>query len=1215
MKKTTLLSVVALSSVFSFAQTAAPAEQPAVAGAPAPATATAPAPETAPATATASAEAQPATVESPAMAQPAVAESAAPAEAPKVEAAVPAENVAPAESPVATGNAVPAVSEADAPASAVATVPAETATPAPEAVLTELPAVAENVAQPASESVPAAEQPAVEAAAPAAAPAEAPVAEPAVAGTEIQGTIQGFLSADKSPYVVTGDLIVAPNTAVIIEPGTVLQFKQGTGITVNNGQLVIAGSQAKPVVLKAASNDAGAVGFWKGITVTGKELSEIRNADISGAVAAVAVENGTLNLQSSRVSATSSRGVYARNSKLSVRDCEFDNNQGVALHLDNYAEANVERSKFSKNNVAILNSELAETNIASSHFDGNEFGLMSLKNSLFQLSNTKVENNKVGASSEEVLDQDLLENVSNNQTNYNSNAVAIAANLPASPEIPGVERRPLVASDKIGVLAREESADSAKGGWNILGNVMLGGKYHYVQTRRNHGGTEIIGNDTISYKKHYKNTFQVPGFSGEAAAYVMMQSADGKTIEFNTDMTTDSWNHFSPNPVTLRYNDQYNNAVVGDMMKSEGDIYMAGMPLFGADYTLSLLRNNADEPLFQLNGFFGEAKRSMVPDERHPYVYKNYIEDGTAQAQRLAYGGSLKWAPVRRFDAKIGAIYANDEIHDPLFRDGASKNTNTIDPMVEAFTMYADGNWLFFPGDIELNGQIAVGRADTANVISQRAMGKAIDEVMAQYGMPLTSGSLLRELMQNRSKIGALSNEELSSLFENSNVPHVRSKMESELKNILDKLAARTKELKKEDEDDQDDGRVLGTNWGSQNFALGASLDWNFYKTSISGHIKYVGEDFYSAGSPDQLSDTREFGARLDQGITSFWNMSLTYQLNVENAAKGGATNLFGLGESTRWGLFPDKDSKWFDEHELDVDRTRYTQNAGTQQTFDIGSRTELTLGYNFEYKKQYRGLQLRGDYMLEDKVYEDPWFAPRSAFAKRMIPVAGGDSVEVDSLRWTEYNALQGESYLASKFQEKTYKHTWNAGVSVKALGSVFKVGGRWTIREDGSEFYKDSIVADKKWDFADTTWAKLGYYFNGSNYFEQVYPVSVTSSFDRVQNRLEVIPRFKNYNRDDMDESEITVSDEMEIPLMNKFMILSLGAEYRYMVTEWKENAENVTEEETDVLGDVKLRVNHSGHFYSEWNVGTALYYRPDNLSSQYKDLYCGINLNYVF
>lgn len=775
-----------------------------------------------------------------------------------------------------------------------------------------------------------------------------------------------------------------------------------------------------------------------------------------------------------------------------------------------------------------------------------------------------------------------------------------------TPDTAATDTASVPATEPVVALAdtNEAPADTMQASWSIIGNVMLGGNYHYVRTRTNHGATEVFGEDTVKHGKRFKNYYQVPGFGGEASAYIMMQGPDGKTIEFTTDLTTDSWNHFSPNPVTIRYNDKYSEATVGDFQMIDGDIYMSGLPIFGAEYTLSLLRNHADQPLLQFNGFFGEAKRSLVPGARHPYMYNDYIEDGEAEAQRLAYGGYFKWAPLRRFDAKIGAIYASDELEDPLLRDGASSSTTTIDPMLDkAFTVYAEGNGLFFRENLEFNAQIAVGNADTANVAQQRALNK----VFSSAGVEIASYGKLRRLMKHPEEINQLSNKELDEIFGDNNSLSASAKREK-LTALLDKA----KNVQKKEEDKQDDDKVAGLKWDSQNIALAASLNWNFYKTRIESHLKYVGEDFYSAGSPDQISDVREFGARVEQGISNFWELGLEYQILVENAANGKKTNLFGLGEGTRWGLFPDKESNWFDEHELDNDRTRYTQNAGIDNTFKIGSRIEVEAGYNFEFKKQYRNLQLHGDYILDDEIYGDSWFAPRKDHAIDTIDF-GGKKTAVDAERWAEYNALSSAPYLASKFHEKLFKHSWNAGVSLRAAKSVFKVNGLWTLRLDGSEFYKDDLIEDM--DFSNDTWAKLGYYYGGSNYFEQVYPVSVTTTLNTFQNRFVVTPRYKSYKRDEMKEMEISVTDELEKSFMNRFLILSGSGDFRYMITDWEESGEDFDESEMDILGKINLRVNHTKHLYSEWYTGAAIYYRPDNLSSEYKDVYGGINVNYVF
>ena len=1026
-----------------------------------------------------------------------------------------------------------------------------------------------------------------------------------LSGTELSGELRGFLKADKSPYLVNGSISVAPNTVLVIEPGVTVLFTKGSSFNVNQGQLVIAGNSGKPVVLRSAL-DKPAAGDWKGVTIIGENNSEIRNAQIQNAENGIVVENGNLKLENSTVEGASAYGIYARNASLAISGGTFKNNK-VAINLSNYAQAEIERSNFDHNDVALLNSNLSKSAVSSSKFTENGTGLVNMGNTILKFSNSSVEQNSVGIASTEVLGTDVLENSKNNKANFSDKAQEILSNLPPEPEVAGVERKALNPSDLApDVFDDSDKQDSTRSGWSILGNVMLGGNYHYVRTRTHRKGEpEIMGQDTIYKGDRYKNYFQVPGFGANASAYLLMNSTDGKTIEFNMDLTSDSWNHFSPNPVTLRYSDNYNSATLGDFQLVGGDIYMAGLPIFGAEYTLSLLKNNADQPLFQVGGFFGEAKRSLVPDNRHPYLYNEYIDDGEAQAQRIAYGGFAKWAPVRRFDGKLGIIYANDELEDPLFRDGAKEGTLTTDPLQESLTMYAEGNWLFFPGDIELNGQIAVGHADTTDAVRQRA----INHVFSSAGLNTSSMNLLRSLMQNESRIDRLTNAELEEIF-GDNTTMSKSEMLAVLHYLIDKA----KQVQSSEESNRDDDKVLGQHWGSQNFALGASLDWSVNKTRIHGHLKYVGENFYSAGSPDQLSNTREFGARLEQGIRKFWTLGLNYQINVENAAHGKKKNLVGLAEGTHFGITEDEDSDWFDKHELDNDRTRYIQNFGLNNTISINPRLEFTVGYDAEYRNQYRPTQLRGNYILEDGVYLDEYFSKGNG-KKIAVATGDGDTVMVDSARWMNYMSVSDEPYLASEFEERLFKQNFKAGVSFKAAKSVFKINGRWTMRSDLSVFHKDSLLDELDMDLEDTTWAKLGYYYGGGDYFEQAYPLSITTTLNSLQNLFMVTFRLKNYNRNEMEESEITIEDELEIPFKNRFLILTLNGQFRTMLTEWTESDEDFDESETDVLGKINLRINHSKHFYSDWYTGAAFFYRPDYLANEYKDIYGGINVNYVF
>lgn len=1012
-------------------------------------------------------------------------------------------------------------------------------------------------------------------------------------GTPLSGSVHGFIKVDQSPYTVTGDITVEPNQVLVIEPGVRLQFAPGTGLYVK-GQFVAAGLDDNEIeFVSAASNPKN--GDWKGIFITGSEPSEIRGSVIIGAENGIAIENSAASILSSRIKETSNRGVYAKNSKVTISGTQFTKNNGAAVHIDSYSDANIFDVYFLENNVALYNAPLAITEVTSASFEKNSHAVLNMANNQLTFANTQVKGNKVGASSADVLEKGVIECIGGNETEFNKDYNGVAQALPASPEIPGIESRPVNANDKIADLiaqkeANENKADSTQNPWSLIGSVSLDNHYHHIKTRK------VKGERT-------SNSFQVPGFGTDASIYLLMQSTDGKSIELNADISANSWNYFSPDPITLTYTDSYHKVVLGDFTKVGGDLYMASLPVFGVGYTLSLFKNNANQPVLELNGFFGENRKPYLIGDRHPDIYKNYIEDGEAQAQRLAYGGSVKWAPLRHFDISLGAIYADDEIHDPLLRDGGSRTTITSEPLQQSLTLYADGNWLFYPGDIELNGQIAVGRADTADVFRERA----INQVFTQAGISTSSMTKLRQLMINENKINSLSAEELEEIF-GGNTTLSRPQMRDSLRTLIREAKA----LKKNYDSDRDDDRVMGLNWSSQNIAFGLSFYGSFYKTSISSHIKYIGEDYYSAGSPDQLSDTREFGADIKQIITGFWTLHFGYAINIENAAKDGQNNLFGLGEGTKWGLYDNDNSKWFDEHELDYDRTKYIQNWTLGNDFKIGKKIDVNVGYNLEYRTQYRPYQLRGNYILEDGIYKDDWFAARSGNATTEI-IDDGTVTEVDAARWAQYTGLWGEEYLASKFQERIYKNTWNLNLSVKAFNTTFRAGGRWTLRTDDSKFYKDDLI--KGMNLSNTTWAKLGYYFGGADYFEHAYPLSATTNFNNIQNHFGFTPRFKNYERNDMTEREFTIDDEFEIPFRNRFLVLGISGEFRYLTTNWEENGVSEDETEMDVLGNLNLRVNHTKRLSTDWYTGSALYYRPDNLSDEYKDIYGGVRVNYLF
>jgi hypothetical protein len=221
--------------------------------------------------------------------------------------------------------------------------------------------------------------------------------------------------------------------------------------------------------------------------------------------------------------------------------------------------------------------------------------------------------------------------------------------------------------------------------------------------------------------------------------------------------------------------------------------------------------------------------------------------------------------------------------------------------------------------------------------------------------------------------------------------------------------------------------------------------------------------------------------------------------------------------------------------------------------------------------------------------------------------------SIQIDSARWAKYAALKGEDYLVTQFEERLAKHVFELSATIKFPKNVLKVGGVWTYRTDMSKFNQDDLL--NGFDFSDETYGILGYYFHGGDYLDARYPISLTTTLDRVRNTVSVTPRFRIYNRDDMSEFEWNLLDNAMIQLNSGFLDLMLHGNIRQNFMSRKEDGKDVHEMEMDVDLSAGLKFQFTERLGTEFTFGTFLNYRPDNESEDYRDIYGSVSVNYDF
>lgn len=994
------------------------------------------------------------------------------------------------------------------------------------------------------------------------------------------GNIGGFLTLDKSPYRVEENLVLPEGRALVINAGVVLEFAEGTGIDIRGGSIAVLGEDGSPVVFRPKTEG----GSWNGISVTGGKRSEFQGVQIHGAEYGIAVESGTVELRNSIIDSCSGAAVYAKNGTVVINWSNIVDNRGAGVWASERSSVTIDDSKLERNHIAVVAGEHASVFMQVSAITNNEFAIVADGDNLIAPSRSRIEDNGVGFTSKDLPSDDVKKVLKNNKLNVGRNVKIALSSLKPEPSN-------LYAHEFARMQSQGDGADSS---WKVNGSVHLTMGGHGVITEENEEKVPFVyGADTVAPGKNYKNYFQTPGFFVNWNTYLQMESPYGQVLEFSMDAAHDAWDKFNIRNIQASYTDNYQKIILGDIHVAANETYLAGVDILGASYEVNMFHNVAGEPLFVLSGFGGEANKPLVVGDRNPDMYNDYVEDGEAEVQKIVAGGKIRWNMHRRFNGTLGFVGSKDFWEDPIMRDGPAEGTSLAVPAFSSKTFFADGNWLFFPGDIELNGQVAFGGADTLNVLAQRAINK----VFAEANLNASNFAQLRRLMKNPILVNDLSEKELEKIFGDNSMMTV-SEMRKKLISVLE-LAKQEMNNSEEESDEE-----YKDDWSGQNLAVAASYHWTNGKTSIEGYFRFVGNRFYSAGSPDLLQNSRLLGGNFEKNFRDFWIFNFGYELNVENASgPGDAYNIFGLAEGAKCGLIPGADKNWLEDHEQDANRTLYNHDGYVTNKL-VGQKVEFVFRYAFNYRTRSTNQRLYANYAANSGIFDDDWFAKRKG-KKSIKIVSDGDTVSVDSARWAKYYALADEKYLATQFEERLLKNTFELGLTFKLPKNVLKIGGIWTFRTDLSKFEQDDLL--EPFDFSDKTYGILGYYFHGGDYFEQRYPVSLTTSADNgFRNVFSVVPRYKIYNRDDMSELEWTLMENMTIPISPKFVELSLSVGYRRYSLSRTENGKNADELEFDFDGSMALRFQHTKIFSTEWLFGTIVNSRPDNPSEAYTDIY---------
>ena len=216
----------------------------------------------------------------------------------------------------------------------------------------------------------------------------------ATAVTQVSGAIASNTTWAAGVFYVSGDITVNAGVTLTIQPGVIVKFAAGRGMTVR-GTLTAVGTAGSPVVFTAWTDDsyggdsngggasAGTPGYWNRIYFENTSSSRIEHAVVryggSGSQGNVYIYQSNVPVISSTILNGSSYGIYTYNASPLIEGNTISNNGGAGIYHNGVSSPVDRNNTITGNNYGIYvqyatptidgNTITGNTNYGIYHFD------------------------------------------------------------------------------------------------------------------------------------------------------------------------------------------------------------------------------------------------------------------------------------------------------------------------------------------------------------------------------------------------------------------------------------------------------------------------------------------------------------------------------------------------------------------------------------------------------------------------------------------------------------------------------------------------------------------------------------------------------------------------------------------------------------------------------------------------------------------------------
>ncbi len=538
-----------------------------------------------------------------------------------------------------------------------------------------------------------------------------------------QGVLFGEFSAGDGPLLLKGSVIVPSGEQLVLNPGVKIYVGGEYSTITVFGQLIVHGSEGRPVVFQSAKNDPEKWD-WDRIYIRSRKLSTLNHCIVKHSNYGLYIENSRVKIKGMIFEKNSIHGMVVKNSTVNMWSTVFKGGHVGALFCSAGADVSADSCSFTYNNTGVICAPRTTVRFRNSEITDNSRGVILSDSSDAEFIGSEITKNRFGVVSVNEIKRSSMEMVFDNNRDIK---IVPKGQLEEFIKPPQEVKSVSLPEEKTTVTL----PDDFSGGFravkrdmyeqtSFIGNIEFGARYFNPDSRSHPRDTSTGGGDTVYTQTRYPGEHGDKWYDGmQPEISVFAQGKRGiMDIDLNTEVYGNTWIdnevRMKPELLSLNINIGNQNLKIGDFYENISELSMAGRKASGfrAGGTFGNMGRGTKRFEYILAG--GQTEVPQDTGDNEEDIFGSVIDSGSSERQQLTYIASLSGKIIPSLEIQARGIIAHDQINNGIGDVSVIEDSDAPEPLSAQTGAVEITSW-FLDNSLELGVEVNMGVHDTVD--------------------------------------------------------------------------------------------------------------------------------------------------------------------------------------------------------------------------------------------------------------------------------------------------------------------------------------------------------------------------------------------------------------------------------------------------------------------------------------------------------------------